>query len=202
VSTNSPNSRKRCGWWLFSLAFLCCSSAVGVSAPSQDTGQGDPGLSEDRPILSDPIVRYRIEVRLDPLEKIVKGHEVLTWVNRSDQDLEDFCFHLYLNAFKNNRSTFSLKNEGWRSRQNRVHPPGSNGRWWFHRDDPVAQLFAPSHRQQNLWGPTGKRHTLQSQRNIRLTDGTGGSSTDHLGIHRFWETIGRRKSSLRSIPCA
>jgi len=110
VSTNPQDSRKRWCRWLFSLALLSCSSAVGVSAPSQDTGQGEPGLSEDRPILSDPIVSYRIEVRLDPLEKIVKGHEILSWENRSGQALEDFCFHLYLNAFKNNRSTFVREN--------------------------------------------------------------------------------------------
>ncbi len=51
-----------------------------------------------------------MEVGLDPLEKIVKGHEILTWENRSGQALEDFCFHLYLNAFKNNRSTFVREN--------------------------------------------------------------------------------------------
>ncbi|MCH8016151.1 MAG: M1 family peptidase, partial [Acidobacteria bacterium] len=63
-------------------------------------------LEDSGPHLSDRILNYRIEVELDPLEKKVTGHEILTWRNQSGQALRDFCFHLYLNAFKNNRSTF------------------------------------------------------------------------------------------------
>ena len=51
-------------------------------------------------------MNYGIEVRLDPLKKTVKGHEILTWTNTSGEAIQDFCFHLYLNAFRNNRSTF------------------------------------------------------------------------------------------------
>ncbi len=63
-------------------------------------------IEEDLSILSDRILDYRIEVGLDPSTKTVKGHEILTWNNRSGQPIQDFCFHLYLNAFRNNRSTF------------------------------------------------------------------------------------------------
>ncbi|MCH6570552.1 MAG: hypothetical protein IH794_10630, partial [Acidobacteria bacterium] len=63
-------------------------------------------LEDSGPHLSDRILNYRIEVGLDPLEKKVTGHEILTWRNQSGQALQDFCFHLYLNAFRNNRSTF------------------------------------------------------------------------------------------------
>ena len=56
--------------------------------------------------LSDRIASYQIEVRLDKQTKVLEGYEILTWRNESGQPLDEFCFHLYLNAFKNNRSLF------------------------------------------------------------------------------------------------
>jgi hypothetical protein len=92
--------------WVLFLAFLCTLAGARVLASSQEAGQEDSGPLEDPPHLSDRILNYRIEVGLDPVEKTVQGQEVLTWRNQSGQPLQDFCFHLYLNAFKNNRSTF------------------------------------------------------------------------------------------------
>jgi hypothetical protein len=65
------------------------------------------------------MLNYRIEVALDRLEKTVKGQEILTWRNQSGQALQDFCFHLYLNAFKNNRSTL-VRESGSRSLWNGI----------------------------------------------------------------------------------
>ena len=83
--------------WVFVLALLCALAGARVMASPQEVGA---------PHLSDRILNYRIEVGLDPLEKKVKGYEILTWRNQSGKALQDFCFHLYLNAFRNNRSTF------------------------------------------------------------------------------------------------
>jgi len=55
------------------------------------------------------IVDYQIDVRLDPEKKTVTGTEVLAWENTSNIPVTELQFHAYLNAFKNNRSTFFLE---------------------------------------------------------------------------------------------
>lgn len=62
--------------------------------------------------LGEHIVDYRIKANLSPQEKIVFGDEVLTWVNTGDSPVSELHFHLYLNAFKNNRSTFMKESGG------------------------------------------------------------------------------------------
>lgn len=61
---------------------------------------------------SEHIVDYRIKAKLSPEEKIVFGEEVLTWLNTGDVPISELHFHLYLNAFKNNRSTFMKESGG------------------------------------------------------------------------------------------
>jgi len=56
--------------------------------------------------IPDPIVRYKIEARLDVKAKTVKGHEIIMWRNHTADSIPDLQFHTYLNAFKNNLSTF------------------------------------------------------------------------------------------------
>ena len=58
------------------------------------------------------IVHYQIKAKLLPDEKAVAGEEILTWINDSDRFISELQFHLYLNAFKNNRSTFMKKSKG------------------------------------------------------------------------------------------
>ncbi|MBN1271037.1 MAG: M1 family metallopeptidase [Candidatus Aminicenantes bacterium] len=58
------------------------------------------------------IVDYRIKARLDTEQKAVDGQQVLTWLNDSDVPVSELQFHLYLNAFKNNRSTFMIESGG------------------------------------------------------------------------------------------
>ncbi|TET74732.1 MAG: M1 family peptidase [Candidatus Aminicenantes bacterium] len=62
--------------------------------------------------LSKHIVDYRIKAKLIPEEKAVIGEETLTWLNDSDEFVSELQFHLYLNAFKNNRSTFMKESKG------------------------------------------------------------------------------------------
>jgi hypothetical protein len=54
----------------------------------------------------DPAVQYKIDARLDPAAKTIKGRETILWKNKSGDAVPDLQFHLYLNAFKNNYSTF------------------------------------------------------------------------------------------------
>jgi len=65
--------------------------------------------------LSRQVVAYDIQARLNPEAKTIDGHEVLTWTNDSTIPVSELRFHLYMNAFRNNRSTF-MKESGGSSR--------------------------------------------------------------------------------------
>ena len=62
--------------------------------------------------LSKRIVDYRIQVKLLPETKTLDGRETVTWLNDSSVPVSELQFHLYLNAFKNNRSTFMKESGG------------------------------------------------------------------------------------------
>lgn len=49
-------------------------------------------------------VRYEIWVELDHQKRMLYGKEVITWFNYTNDELKDFWFHLYWNAFKNEKS--------------------------------------------------------------------------------------------------
>lgn len=59
-----------------------------------------------------PVVRYDIQARLVPESKTIQGREVLIWRNDSENPVAELRFHLYMNAFKNNRSTFMTESGG------------------------------------------------------------------------------------------
>ena len=61
---------------------------------------------------SPPVVEYTISVSLDPKAKSLDGTERLVWRNPSSDPVSELRFHLYLNAFKNNRSTFMRESGG------------------------------------------------------------------------------------------
>jgi hypothetical protein len=56
--------------------------------------------------VADPRVRYRIDARLDANAKTIQGREIIVWKNHTTDAVPDLQFHLYLNAFKNNMSTY------------------------------------------------------------------------------------------------
>src|ERR1039458_1032130 len=58
------------------------------------------------------IVDYDIQVSLDPETKLVEGSETLKWTNPSDVPVGELRFHLYWNAFRNDRSTFFKESGG------------------------------------------------------------------------------------------
>ena len=59
-----------------------------------------------------PVVEYGIRATLDPKTHVVDGTERIVWRNPSDDAVGELRFHLYLNAFKNNRSTFFRESGG------------------------------------------------------------------------------------------
>lgn len=63
-----------------------------------------PGLGQAT-ALPERNISYDIQAKLDPVAKTVEAQQVLNWRNSSDTPVREFHFHLYLNAFRNNRST-------------------------------------------------------------------------------------------------
>jgi hypothetical protein len=64
------------------------------------------------PAHAERVVDYAIDVRLDAESKSITGRERLTWNNPSNDTVGELWFHLYLNAFRNNRSTFFRESGG------------------------------------------------------------------------------------------
>ncbi len=62
--------------------------------------------------LTPPTASYEISCRLDTDKKVVEGTELLTWTNRTSRPAETLRFHLYLNAFRNTRSTLWKESRG------------------------------------------------------------------------------------------
>jgi len=62
--------------------------------------------------LSNRIANYDITVKLDAAKKTLDGKETLVWKNISTDNISELQFHLYLNAFKDNNSTFMKESGG------------------------------------------------------------------------------------------
>jgi hypothetical protein len=88
--------------------------AAAVQIPPMRLEQGAPPWDAHLvlPDSSDRIVHYTIQARLDTATNIVHASEILTWRNTTGQPQTAFPFHLYHNAFKNNRTTVA-KEGGW-----------------------------------------------------------------------------------------
>lgn len=55
---------------------------------------------------------YTIFAKLIPVKKIINGKETIVWKNYSQKPIKNLFFHLYLNAFKNELSTFMTESGG------------------------------------------------------------------------------------------
>lgn len=69
---------------------------MSLSLISLGTLPGEDGISN---------LRYEIWVELDDQAKMLHGRENITWLNNTQDEVQDMLFHLYYNAFKNERST-------------------------------------------------------------------------------------------------
>ena len=59
--------------------------------------------------LSQRRVAYQMDVTLDPNQKTVAGTQRVTWQNPDSEPVDELQFHLYLNAFRNDSSTFMIE---------------------------------------------------------------------------------------------
>ncbi|MCB1042823.1 MAG: M1 family metallopeptidase [Acidobacteria bacterium] len=73
--------------------------------------------------LSPRIANYKIDVTLDPEHRLLDAAEQLMWTNTTEHEATELQFHLYLNAFRNNRSTF-MRESGGRHRGNEISSDG------------------------------------------------------------------------------
>lgn len=65
-------------------------------------GAASPALGGPR---VPPVASYRIEASWDAERKALAGRAAVTFVNRTSRDLPEVVLHLYLNGFRNTRST-------------------------------------------------------------------------------------------------
>jgi hypothetical protein len=84
--------------FLLGLVWAVCLVSVGAQEP-------DPGPTA----LSPRNANYDIEVKLNPNSKMLEGRQKLTWGNLQEQPTDELWFHLYWNAWKDNRSTWLLE---------------------------------------------------------------------------------------------
>ncbi|MDX1684751.1 MAG: M1 family metallopeptidase [Saprospiraceae bacterium] len=71
--------------------------------PVWTAAQCDPHMD---PPKSQRVANYKMAVTLDTMQKSVTGSQTLTWVNPSPDTIRELRFYMYVNAFKNSRSTF------------------------------------------------------------------------------------------------
>ncbi len=84
------------------------SSFAPLLALSLATGVAAAPSARDVP-LSPRNASYAIELRLDPRLQTLEGRQVLTWTNRTARATGELWFHLYWNAWRNDRSTWLLE---------------------------------------------------------------------------------------------
>lgn len=116
---------------------LAAASAGAVRAPSAPDAWGGPRTGEEA-TLSDQVVSYTIEARLDPEKHTVEGRQRMTWRNRSAQPVGAVYLHLYLNAFSGTGSTFFTEQRE-RDFSFRSEVDTKEGEWGFIRLDRVEQ---------------------------------------------------------------
>ena len=85
---------KRAAW----PSVIALGMALLLAAPLRATQETRPPEEPGSP------VRYQIDVALDDAGKILRGREEIVWWNTSRDEIPDMWFHLYWNAFKNERS--------------------------------------------------------------------------------------------------
>ena len=90
------------------------------------------------------VVTYKLAATLDPVAHSIKGEGTLTWTNTSQVPVNEFWFHLYLNAFKPG-SLFQKEatNEGGRG-TNLTGTAGSIALIKLQIDEPDGQDLLPT----------------------------------------------------------
>ncbi len=91
------------------LASVVCCASLALSV-ILTPAMGQPVIFPQP--LSPRTANYNIGVRYDPVTRTLTGHDTLRWHNTSTDIIHNLEFHLYLNAFRNSRSTFMRESGG------------------------------------------------------------------------------------------
>ena len=78
-----------------------------VAGPRYDDDAALPAHAED-------VVDYTLRATLDPVAHAIHGEGTITWRNTSTTAVREMWLHLYLNAFKNEHSSFLCERVGGR----------------------------------------------------------------------------------------
>jgi hypothetical protein len=107
-SPNCFDGQRFPGEWMMRCGRRLIFGVIAFSVCGFTNGQQPVGINPlpaDAAPLSQRIVRYQIDARLDPAKKTIDATETLTYKNFTGQPQQTFPFHLYLNAFQP-QSTF------------------------------------------------------------------------------------------------
>ncbi|NND72075.1 MAG: M1 family metallopeptidase, partial [Rhodothermales bacterium] len=86
-----------------------CLILVVALVPHSVLGQESTVSNEP---LSKRVVSYKMDVSLNPETRTVDGNQLITWRNDGSVPVNELQFHMYLNAFQNERSTFMKESGG------------------------------------------------------------------------------------------
>jgi Peptidase family M1 domain len=87
---------------------LCVPVLRGLMLPSARPVAGDPA-NEPYPAIAmsaEKVASYQIDAKFDAERHRILGRETIHFVNASQAPLSELWFHLYLNAFKNDKTLF------------------------------------------------------------------------------------------------
>ncbi len=123
AGSSAPGVRRRVPFsrlaaWL-ALAVLPFSNAQGQEAPPETKTSN-----------------YTIQVKLLPEERLLEGNQVVEWRNATGKPAGELWFHLYWNAWLNNRSTW-LREDSLRSRPRSSLRNPRPGDWSYSRVESV-----------------------------------------------------------------
>ena len=84
---------------------LCSAAVAGALAPP-------PARGDSLPARAVHVADYDMRVRFSPEAKTLEGQQRIVWRNPAPEAVSELWFHLYLNAFKNSKSTFFEESGG------------------------------------------------------------------------------------------
>jgi hypothetical protein len=146
-----------------------------------------PGWAREEPFCPQ-IANYSMDVSLNTDNHTLTGTEILEWTNNSQVETRELWFHLYWNAFQNDRSDFLT--EG-RERWGRIISRFQKEDWGFCRIDSIVLLDEENGENADLTGtftfqqPDNNNIHDQTVFTVQLPEPVAPGETVRLRIHFF-----------------
>jgi len=149
---------------------------VGMTLACVGLGAWTPEHWFDKP-KSPRIANYRIEAALDWQQKVLEGHETLTWRNAGTAPTAELPLHLYLNAFKGPQSLFYKEQSAQFGPRGKGFDPANPQHWGY------CRLTSVRMEDQDLQGHFGEDETVYW---VRLPRAVAPGETIHVDL--AWES--------------